>query len=422
MKECDSLSLRRATDESLPDPPRARVRPSEDSSCYSEREGKFLICQTPYMSAKTPYTGLRRNSLMLDRLAEMQGIALIRVMSIVAFVLGAGSSLTAAERVDYDRDVRQILSDKCFRCHGPDDEARQADLRLDSPSAVRQSGILASSSLDDSQFWQRITSEDPDVVMPPPASEKSLTSDEKSVLGKWISQGAEYDEHWAFVSPSRPAVPKLNPHHLDTERSSKEQNRASEWPRNPIDAFVYQRMQAHGLEPSPVAEPSTLVRRLYLDLIGLPPRATQVEHFVENPTEEVYAQLVEQLLESKHFGERWARWWLDAARYSDSDGYEKDKPRSVWFYRDWVIGAMNNNMPYDQFIIEQLAGDLLPGASQSQRVATGFLRNSMVNEEGGADPEQFRVEAMFDRMDAVGKAILGITTQCAVPYAQIRST
>ena len=242
--------------------------------------------------------------------------------------------------------------------------------------------------------------------MPPRTTEKRLTSSESAILRRWIQQGANYAEHWAFVRPTRPDLPAVG---------------NADWIRNPIDRFVADGHEKHGLLPSPPADKVTLIRRLYLDLVGLPPNPSEVIAFVNAQHDDAYESLITRLMQSPHFGERWGRWWLDAARYADSDGYEKDKPRSVWFYRDWVIEAMNRDLPYDQFIIHQIAGDLLPDAGQDGLVATGFLRNSMVNEEGGADPEQFRVEGMFDRIDAIGKAILGVTTQCcAMPYAQVR--
>lgn len=202
--------------------------------------------------------------------------------------------------------------------------------------------------------------------------------------------------HWAFKAPARPAVPA-----------------GGDWARNPIDSFILARLQKEGLKPSVEAERVTLCRRLYLDLIGLPPTPKEVDEFVNDPASDAYEKLVEKLLSSPHHGERWARVWLDAARYADSDGYEKDKSRQVWAYREWVINALNADMPYDRFVIEQIAGDLLPNATQDQAVATGFLRMSMLNEEGGIDPEQFRMDAMFDRMDAVGKAFLGLSIACA---------
>src|SRR5262245_58023150 len=205
-------------------------------------------------------------------------------------------------------------------------------------------------------------------------------------------------KHWAFVAPVRPPLPDVK-------------NR--DWIKTPIDQFILARLEKEGLRPSPEADRVTLLRRLSLDLIGLPPTVAEVDAFLKDKSPDAYRKQVERLLASPHYGERWGRQWLDAARYADSDGYEKDKPRRVWFYRDWVINALNSDKPYDQFIIEQIAGDLLPNATQDQIVATGFLRNSMINEEGGVDPEQFRMEAMFDRMDAIGKSVLGLTIQCA---------
>ena len=261
--------------------------------------------------------------------------------------------------------------------------------------------MLEGKDADEAELLARVTSSDPETVMPPPDSGKSLSNEQIAVLQKWIQQGAAFETHWAFEPPKRPELPK----HSDAN-----------WPKNGVDAFVLKRLNGEKLDPSPQAPPSTLIRRLSLDLTGLPPEpefAARWESRLASEPDVAYQELVEELLRSPHFGERWARWWLDAARYADSDGYEKDKPRSVWFYRDWVIDSFNKDRPYDDFIIRQIAGDLLPEASQDDAVATGFLRNSMVNEEGGADPEQFRMEAMFDRMDAVGKAVLGLTIQCA---------
>lgn len=311
-------------------------------------------------------------------------------------------SKSTSESIDFSRDIRPILSDNCFLCHGPAEEMREADLRLDQRGSAIGIGAIDPDNLPQSELIARIRSADPDVRMPPPNSGKALQAEEQDRLERWILQGAKYSEHWAFVPPQRPDVPDAG-ELLDGTGSS--------WVVNPIDAFVLARMSAHGLAPSPPAARETLLRRLYLDLTGLPPSPAELnEALAGNDNLE---SLVQQLMTSPHFGEKWALWWLDAARYADSDGYEKDKPRSVWFYRDWVIHAMQTDMPYNQFVVQQIAGDLLPGAGQNERVATGFLRNSMVNEEGGADPEQFRVEAIFDRVDAIGKSILGITTQCA---------
>ena len=301
----------------------------------------------------------------------------------------------AGESSSFRADIRPILSDKCFACHGPDEAERQADLRLDVPD--EEAEAIVPGNPDDSELILRITSDDPEFVMPPPGSGKRLSEEEIGRITEWIADGAEYEVHWAFSTPQRPEVPVV-------------QNPA--WVRNPIDAFVLRRLEERGLSPAAEADRVTWLRRLSLDLVGLPPAVTDVDLFLADETSVAYDRQIKRLLDSPHYGERWGRFWLDAARYADSDGYEKDKPREMWFYRDWVIGALNEDLPYDEFIVQQVAGDLLPDPSQAAVVATGFLRNSMVNEEGGADPEQFRMEAMYDRMDAIGKSVLGLTVQC----------
>jgi mono/diheme cytochrome c family protein len=304
--------------------------------------------------------------------------------------------------IDFTRDVRPILANNCFHCHGNDDGHRTADLRLDlwqkTSEAAGAESVVTPGKPDESELISRITSDDPDEHMPPADSGKSLTPEQIEILKSWVAQGAEYKPHWAFVAPAKPAIPQL---------------RDASWVQNPIDSFVLADLERDGLRPSPPADSATLVRRLSLDLIGLPPTLDEVAAFPAAAGRDVYEHQVDRLLDSPHFGERWARVWLDAARYADSDGFEKDKPRQVWMYRDWVIDALNRDMPYDQFVVDQIAGDLLPHPTQDDLVATGFLRNSMVNQEGGIDPEQFRMEAMFDRMDAIGKAVLGLTVQCA---------
>ncbi|MEO6809507.1 MAG: DUF1549 domain-containing protein, partial [Isosphaeraceae bacterium] len=306
-------------------------------------------------------------------------------------------------KVDFDRDVRPILSNQCFQCHGPDDKRRKGELRLDTPTGVfeaTKSGgkAVVPGDLEESELYLRITEEDDSVRMPPPKSGKALNADQVAKVRAWIEQGAEIKRHWAFTPPQRPTPPSPGD---------------SAWCRNPIDAFVLDRLERDGLHPSPEAGKTSLLRRLSLDLIGLPPTIEELDAFRNDASPDAYENQVTRLLASPHYGERWGRVWLDAARYADSDGYEKDKPRQVWAYRDWVINALNRDLPYDEFIIDQIAGDLLESPSQDQKVATGFLRNSMINEEGGADPEQFRMEAMFDRMEAIGKGVLGLTIQCA---------
>lgn len=316
----------------------------------------------------------------------------------VALWLCLAPSWTRAESepIDFGRDVRPLLSNKCFACHGPDEEHREADLRLDQAESATAFAIVPGDP-DASELIARLTTEDSDLLMPPADAGERLTAEQVELLRSWIAQGAEFDKHWAFEAPSRPEMPAAA---------------QDDWGRNPIDAFVLDRMRKQGLSPSPEADREVWLRRLSLDLIGLPPTIEEVDRFVADPSPGADQAQIERLLKSPHFGQRWARLWLDAARYADSDGYEKDKPRVMWSYRDWVVNAFNRDLPYDQFIMQQIAGDLLPDADQASRVATGFLRNSMINEEGGADPEQFRMEAMFDRMDAIGKSILGLTIQC----------
>jgi hypothetical protein len=307
----------------------------------------------------------------------------------------------AAEKVDFAREVRPLLADKCLACHGQDAAHREAGLRLDQREGALRGGdsgrpAIVPGQPERSELIRRIFSEEDSERMPPPESKKALTEAEKELLRRWIAEGADYPAHWAFVAPVRPPLPRVA---------------RADWAEQPIDRFILARLEREGLSPAPRAELATRLRRLWLDLLGLPPPPQELDELLALG-EHGYAVAVERLLASPHYGERWGRWWLDGARYADSDGYEKDKPRFVWMYRDWVVSALNRDLPYNQFVIEQIAGDLLPGATQDQIVATGFLRNSMLNEEGGVDPEQFRMEALFDRMDAIGKSILGLTIQC----------
>lgn len=303
---------------------------------------------------------------------------------------------------DFATAIRPLLSENCFQCHGPDDKKRKAGLRLDTrEGATADLGDYAAvvpGDPDRSELIRRITSTDPDEMMPPPDKGDPLRPEQIAAIRSWIESGAEWATHWAFTKPTRPSLPAVN---------------NSDWVSTPIDFFTLARMEANGLSPSPEAEPLKLLRRLHLDITGLPPTLAEIESFKADTGAGAWQRRVESLLQSPHYGERWGRHWLDAARYADSDGFEKDKPRDVWLYREWVIRALNQDLPYDRFVIHQIAGDLLPSPDQDQRVATGFLRNSMINEEGGIDPEQFRMDAMFDRMDAIGKSILGLTIQCA---------
>jgi len=306
-------------------------------------------------------------------------------------------------KVDFNTQIRPILSDNCFKCHGPDDAARKSNLRLDRPDTAlkpAKSGKIAivPGKPDESELIFRITTEDADEVMPPASTRKKLTSAQKESLRQWIASGAKYQEHWAFVPPHRPAMPKV---------------KQTDWPKNEIDSFVLARLESEGLKPSPPADRYTLIRRLSLDLIGLPPTPAEADAFANDSSPDAYAKLVDRLLGSVHYGERWGRRWLDLARYADTNGYEKDRPRNVWPYRDWVINALNQDMPFDQFTIEQIAGDLLPNATPDQIIATGFHRNTMLNEEGGIDPLEFRFYAMVDRVHVTATTWLGLTMACA---------
>jgi hypothetical protein len=303
---------------------------------------------------------------------------------------------------DFNRDVRPILVKHCFKCHGPDDKQRQAGLRLDLAASAMKGSAAARRAIvaghpEKSEVVRRISRAGAG-VMPPATANNPLSADQKETIRRWISAGAEYRPHWAFVGPKLPPLPAI---------------RNARWPRNPIDFYVLARLEREGLRPAREADRYTLIRRLSLDLIGLPPTPEEVDAFVNDPDPNAYERLVDRLLTSTRFGERWARRWLDLARYADTNGYEKDRARSIWPYRDWVIRAFNEDKPFDQFTIEQLAGDLLPNATLSQRVATGFHRNTMLNEEGGIDPLEYRFHAMTDRVATTATTWLGLTLGCA---------
>ncbi len=304
---------------------------------------------------------------------------------------------------DFGRDIRPILSDKCFACHGPDDATREADLRLDQREglyAEAASGVIpvVPGDPEESEIIRRITSDDPSEQMPPADSTKQLTDDERSKLIAWIEAGAKFQRHWSFVAPTRPSLPAA----VDAA-----------WPRNPVDNFVLARMQEAGLQPAPEASRETLVRRLYLDLVGLPPTLEQVDAFVNAPSPDAYERLVDDLLASPHYGERMAMEWLDAARFADTNGYHLDNGRDMSRWRAWVIDAFNENLPFDEFTIAQIAGDLLPNATAEQRIASGFNRNHMINFEGGAIPEEYHAAYLVDRVSTTSTVWLGLTVACA---------
>jgi mono/diheme cytochrome c family protein len=312
------------------------------------------------------------------------------------FLLSSLPSFAATEKIDFTTQIQPILSENCYACHGPDEAKIEGGLRLDDHQKALKGGdsgkAIVPGDAKASLIMERILHTDPKEVMPPPEKKKRLPPEKVQLIRDWINQGAKWGTHWAFQTPERPPVPQV---------------KNKSWVKNPIDAFVLARLESENLEPAPAAPPAMLLRRLSLDLVGLPPTLEELNAPVDVKKD------IERLIASPHFGERWGREWLDAARYSDSAGYEKDLARYHHFYRDWVVSAINQNMPYNEFVIKQIAGDLLPNATQDDRIATGFLRNSMVNEEGGAKPEQFRVEGIFDRIDAIGKSVLGLTAQCA---------
>jgi hypothetical protein len=334
-----------------------------------------------------------------------QFLPAVAALLVLAPVAGAGGA--AAEPVRYGRDVLPILSAKCFACHGPDEEGRQADLRLDleaDAKADRDSGrVIVPGNPDASELLIRVTSSNADVVMPPGDSHKPLTAEQIEVLRRWIAEGAAWGRHWSFEPVVRPRVP---PAAADGPP-----------PASPIDAFVAARLAEEGLAIREPAPPHTLARRLALDLIGLPPDPAAAEAFAAAPTPAAYEKLVDDLLARPQFGEHWARMWLDLARYADTKGYEKDLGRTMWPYRDWVVEALNADMPLDLFTEEQLGGDLLPEAdpdtTRRRQVATAFHRNTMSNDEGGTDDEEFRVAAVKDRIDTTVQVWMGLTMGCA---------
>jgi mono/diheme cytochrome c family protein len=338
------------------------------------------------------------------------GIPLLVVAVLLALgSFGQEAPPTPPQEVDFVRDVQPILKRSCHGCHGPAQQL--GGLRLDARDTTFKGGVSGPSVIPehsaDSTLYQRVAGLGDQARMP--MGGKPLPAEQIAILKRWIDTGAKWPDgvgaqvsevkkHWAFIPPQRPAQPSVS---------------QPTWVRNPIDAFILARLDKEQLKPSPSADRITLLRRLSLDLTGLPPTIEEVDAFLADKSANAYEKQVDRLLASPHYGERWGRHWLDAARYADSDGYEKDKMRNVWFYRDYVIKAHNQDLPYNRFIQEQLAGDLMPNPTQDQIVATGFLRNSMINEEGGVDPEQFRMEAMYDRMDAMGKSMLGLTIACA---------
>jgi Protein of unknown function (DUF1553)/Protein of unknown function (DUF1549)/Planctomycete cytochrome C/NedA-like, galactose-binding domain len=329
---------------------------------------------------------------------------MMRLLAVPLVLLVAGTAPGADKsRVDFARQVRPILAENCFKCHGPDKKARRGGLRLDTREgaiAELDSGLKAiiPGNPKTSELVNRIKSDEPGMRMPPVASKKRLTKQQKEILERWVAQGADYALHWAYIPPRRHPLPSV---------------KDASWACNPIDLFVLARLEKAGLKPSPEADRRSWIRRVSLDLTGLPPTLAEVEAFVTDRSPLAYGRVVDRLLASTAYGERWGRVWLDLARYADSAGYAQDPPRTIWRYRDWVIRSLNAGMPFDQFTIEQIAGDLLPGATEDQLLATAFHRNTMTNSEGGTDDEEFRNAAVIDRVNTTMQVWMGMTMGCA---------
>ncbi len=326
---------------------------------------------------------------------------MLRSLALFALLAG-GTSAATNTTVDFQRQVRPILSDNCFLCHGPDKGTRMVGLRLDTQEgamAKRKNGTpIVPGKPDESLLIKRIYSDNPNFRMPPTFAHKTLTQDQKDILRRWIEQGATWKQHWAFIPPVKSAVPVV---------------KNTSWPRNDIDRFILAKLESNGLQPAPEADRRTLIRRVTLDLTGLPPTPEAVQAFVKDKSPDAYEKVVDRLLASPSYGEHRARYWLDAARYADTQGLHFDNYREIWPYRDWVIAAFNKNMPFDRFTVEQLGGDLLPNATLDQKIASGFQRCSMTTDEAGSIPAE--IDAMYakDRADTTGTVWLGLTVGCA---------
>ncbi len=336
------------------------------------------------------------------------GTALVGVLGMVAYLSMSPAQADdggVPDVVDFNFHVRPILSDKCFKCHGPDANKREAGLRLDTEegafAALKEDPskhvIVAGNPLE-SALYQRIIASDTSILMPPPSANLSLTQTEIAILKKWIQQGATYKKHWSFIAPVRPTVPKVD---ADIE------------PVNPIDNFIFAKLEEKGLEPSATADKETLLKRVSMDITGLPPSVELQDKFLNDASPDAYEKIVDELLKSRHYGEKMAIHWLDLARYADSHGYQDDSYRTMWPWRDWVIHAFNKNYPFSTFLTWQLAGDMLPNATKEQILATGFNRNHKITQEGGVIDEEYRIEYVTDRTNTFGKAFLALTLECS---------
>src|SRR5579872_45815 len=331
-----------------------------------------------------------------------------RALFLIWSVLAASVPAQAGDNPDslpqtirFNRDIRPILSDNCFACHGPDKDKRKAKLRLDTRdglfSAVKDRHPVMPGKPDESEIYRRVTSQDPDEVMPQSKTGKTLSVRQIALIRRWIEQGAKWEGHWAYTPPVRPPVPEV---------------RKTSWPKNPIDHFILARLETEGLHPSREADKRTLIRRLSFDLTGLPPTPEEVQAFVSDKSSRAYENLVDRLMASPHYGERMAINWLDEVRYADTDGFHADNYRSVYPYRDYVINAFNNNLPFNQFTIEQIAGDLLPNATRAQKIASTYNRLNRTTEEGGSQPKEYLAKYAADRVRTTSTAWMGSTMGC----------
>lgn len=329
------------------------------------------------------------------------GVVLVLLALILLWNLlpKASADGNTSKPVDFNRDIRPILSDNCFACHGPDEKQRMARLRFDTrEGAFEKPGVIIAGDAAQSKLIQRVTAKDPYKLMPPAYSGHKLSDKQIDLLRRWVEEGAKWETHWAYLAPQRTEPPQVN---------------TPLWPRNPIDNFILARLEREGLKPSPEADKATLLRRLTFDLTGLPPTLAELDSFLADPSPQAYEKRVDKLLQSPRYGERMAMPWLDQARYADTHGYHIDSQRDMWIWRDWLINAFNQNKPFDQFTIEQLAGDLLPNATLDQKIASGFNRNHMINFEGGAIPDEYLVEYVVDRVETTANNWMGMTMGCA---------
>ncbi len=324
-----------------------------------------------------------------------------RLFRVLAMVLLSSIPSLGSDTVDFGREIRPLLAEKCFSCHGLDAENRETEMRLDTKDGIYaeiDSGVaVVPGDAANSALYARLVSEDEDERMPPVDAEKQMSPEEIELIKRWIDQGAKWQQHWSLITPTRPSIPSVE---------------NSQWPRNEIDSFVLARLEKADLSPSKEADKVALIRRATFDLTGLPPTPLEIDDFLADVSDEAYERVVDRLLKSRHYGEHMGRYWLDAARYADTHGLHLDNFRQMWPYRDWVIKAFNSNMPFDQFTIEQLAGDLLPNPTLDQQVATGFNRCNVTTSEGGVIPEEYFVHYTNDRVATTSTVWMGVSMGC----------